>query len=230
MTDIQKGIDRKILKRSIIISSMVLLLLGIDQATKFMVKMNMMLHDSIHLTDWFYIYFTENRGMAFGMEIMEKLFLTSFRIIAVGVIIWFLYRCLKKNVKMGFLVCVTLILAGAMGNIIDCVFYGKWFSESTNMSVATFLPEEGGYAPFFYGKVVDMLYFPLIETDWPEWVPFVGGQHFVFFSAIFNFADACISVGIFLLIICYGKYAGEVFEMVKLSTKTIEEQPRENEP
>lgn len=230
MTDIQKGIDRKILKRSIIISSMVLLLLGIDQATKFMVKMNMMLHDSIHLTDWFYIYFTENRGMAFGMEIMEKLFLTSFRIIAVGVIIWFLYRCLKKNVKMGFLVCVTLILAGAMGNIIDCVFYGQWFSESTNMSVATFLPEEGGYAPFFYGKVVDMLYFPLIETDWPEWVPFVGGQHFVFFSAIFNFADACISVGIFLLIICYGKYAGEVFEMVKLSPKTIEEQPRENEP
>ncbi|MDD6472847.1 MAG: lipoprotein signal peptidase, partial [Bacteroidales bacterium] len=195
-----------------------------------MVKMNMMLHDSIHLTDWFYIYFTENRGMAFGMEIMEKLFLTSFRIIAVGVIIWFLYRCLKKNVKMGFLVCVTLILAGAMGNIIDCVFYGQWFSESTNMSVATFLPEEGGYAPFFYGKVVDMLYFPLIETDWPEWVPFVGGQHFVFFSAIFNFADACISVGIFLLIICYGKYAGEVFEMVKLSPKTIEEQPRENEP
>ena len=230
MTDIQKGIDRKILKRSIIISSMVLLLLGIDQATKFMVKMNMMLHDSIHLTDWFYIYFTENRGMAFGMEIMEKLFLTSFRIIAVGVIIWFLYRCLKKNVKMGFLVCVTLILAGAMGNIIDCVFYGQWFSESTNMSVATFLPEEGGYAPFFYGKVVDMLYFPLIETDRPEWVPFVGGQHFVFFSAIFNFADACISVGIFLLIICYGKYAGEVFEMVKLSPKTIEEQPRENEP
>ena len=230
MTDIQKGIDRKILKRSTIISSMVLLLLGIDQATKFMVKMNMMLHDSIHLTDWFYIYFTENRGMAFGMEIMEKLFLTSFRIIAVGVIIWFLYRCLKKNVKMGFLVCVTLILAGAMGNIIDCVFYGQWFSESTNMSVATFLPEEGGYAPFFYGKVVDMLYFPLIETDWPEWVPFVGGQHFVFFSAIFNFADACISVGIFLLIICYGKYAGEVFEMVKLSPKTIEEQPRENEP
>ena len=230
MTDIQKGIDRKILKRSIIISSMVLLLLGIDQATKFMVKMNMMLHDSIHLTDWFYIYFTENRGMAFGMEIMEKLFLTSFRIIAVGVIIWFLYRCLKKNVKMGFLVCVTLILAGAMGNIIECVFYGQWFSESTNMSVATFLPEEGGYAPFFYGKVVDMLYFPLIETDWPEWVPFVGGQHFVFFSAIFNFADACISVGIFLLIICYGKYAGEVFEMVKLSPKTIEEQPRENEP
>ena len=230
MTDIQKGIDRKILKRSIIISSMVLLLLGIDQATKFMVKMNMMLHDSIHLTDWFYIYFTENRGMAFGMEIMEKLFLTSFRIIAVGVIIWFLYRCLKKNVKMGFLVCVTLILAGAMGNIIDCVFYGQWFSESTNMSVATFLPEEGGYAPFFYGKVVDMLYFPLIETDWPEWVPFVGGQHFVFFSAIFNFADACISVGIFLLIIFYGKYAGEVFEMVKLSPKTIEEQPRENEP
>ena len=230
MTDIQKGIDRKILKRSTIISSMVLLLLGIDQATKFMVKMNMMLHDSIHLTDWFYIYFTENRGMAFGMEIMEKLFLTSYRIIAVGVIIWFLYRCLKKNVKMGFLVCVTLILAGAMGNIIDCVFYGQWFSESTNMSVATFLPEEGGYAPFFYGKVVDMLYFPLIETDWPEWVPFVGGQHFVFFSAIFNFADACISVGIFLLIICYGKYAGEVFEMVKLSPKTIEEQPRENEP
>ena len=230
MTDIQKGIDRKILKRSIIISSMVLLLLGIDQATKFMVKMNMMLHDSIHLTDWFYIYFTENRGMAFGMEIMEKLFLTSFRIIAVGVIIWFLYRCLKKNVKMGFLVCVTLILAGAMGNIIDCVFYGQWFSERTNMSVATFLREEGGYAPFFYGKVVDMLYFPLIETDWPEWVPFVGGQHFVFFSAIFNFADACISVGIFLLIICYGKYAGEVFEMVKLSPKTIEEQPRENEP
>lgn len=230
MTAIQKGLDGKMLKRSIVIIAMALVLLGIDQATKFMVKMNMMLHDSIRLTDWFYIYFTENRGMAFGMEIMEKLFLTSFRIIAVGVIIWFLYRCLKKGVRMGFLVCVTLILAGAMGNIIDCVFYGQWFGESTNMSVAAFLPEGGGYAPYFYGKVVDMLYFPLIETDWPEWVPLVGGQHFVFFSAIFNFADACISVGIFLLIVCYGKYAGEVFEMVKLSSKTIEEQPREHEP
>jgi signal peptidase II len=107
---------------------------------------------------------------------------------------------------------VSLILAGAIGNIIDCVFYGEIFSESTHSTIAQFVPIGDGYSDWFYGKVVDMFYFPLIETNWPEWMPFVGGEHFIFFSPIFNFADAAISCGIIALILFYGKYLGDIME------------------
>jgi len=176
----------------------------------------MYLHESIRVTDWFYIFFTENNGMAFGMQLFGKLFLTSFRIIAVAIIIWCLYKFVKANLKTGFLICVSLILTGAIGNIIDSVLYGVMFSESTFSSIATYLPGGGGgYAPLLYGKVVDMFYFPLIETDWPAWMPFIGGQHFIFFSPIFNFADSCISVGIVALLIFYGKYVNCAFDVLK---------------
>lgn len=184
----------------------ILLVLVIDQVIKVVVKTNMYWHESIRITDWFYIYFTENNGMAFGMEILDKLFLTLFRIVAVGLIGWYLTKVIKRDLKTGYIICISLIFAGALGNIIDSVCYGVVFNESTHAQIATFLPEGGGYASWFYGKVVDMFYFPIIETDWPEWMPFVGGKHFIFFSPIFNFADAAISCGIVILLFFYSKY------------------------
>ena len=184
----------------------------IDQIIKIWVKTHMFWHESIRITDWFFIYFTENNGMAFGMEFIGKLFLTSFRIVAVALIIWYLVKIIRQNLKTGYIVCISLILAGAIGNIIDCVFYGVIFSESTHGTIANFVPVGEGYSEWLYGKVVDMFYFPIIDTNWPEWMPFVGGEHFIFFSPIFNFADAAISCGIIALILFYGKYLGDIME------------------
>ena len=181
----------------------------IDQIIKIWVKTHMFWHESIRITDWFFIYFTENNGMAFGMEFIGKLFLTSFRIVAVALIIWYLVKIIRQNLKTGYIVCISLILAGAIGNIIDCVFYGVIFSESTHGTIANFVPVGEGYSEWLYGKVVDMFYFPIIDTNWPEWMPFVGGEHFIFFSPIFNFADAAISCGIIALILFYSKYLNE---------------------
>ena len=203
---------KKFLTKGQLSALIVFAVLIIDQIIKSWVKTNMYWHESIKITDWFYIYFTENNGMAFGMEIFNKFFLTGFRIIAAIAITWLLIQYVKKNYKTGFLVCVSLILAGAIGNIIDCVFYGEIFSESTHSLIAQFVPIGEGYSDWFYGKVVDMFYFPLIETNWPEWMPFVGGEHFIFFSPIFNFADAAISCGIIALILFYGKYLGNIME------------------
>lgn len=189
----------------------------IDQIIKIWVKTHMFWHESIRITDWFYIYFTENRGMAFGMEVIGKLFLTSFRIVAVTFIAWYLYRIVKMGLKTGYIVCISLILTGALGNIIDSVFYGVLFNDSTHSQIASFLPAEGGYAPLLYGKVVDMFYFPIIDTHWPLWMPFVGGEHFVFFSPIFNFADAAISCGIIALLLFYGRYLNETYHELKKS-------------
>ena len=203
---------KKFLTKGQLSALIVITVLVIDQIIKIWVKTNMYWHESIKITDWFYIYFTENNGMAFGMEIFNKIFLTGFRIIAAIAITWLLRQYVKKDYKTGFLVCVSLILAGAIGNIIDCVFYGEIFSESTHSLIAQFVPIGEGYSDWFYGKVVDMFYFPLIETNWPEWMPFVGGKHFIFFSPIFNFADAAISCGIIALILFYGKYLGNIME------------------
>lgn len=206
----------------------ILSVLLIDQVIKIAVKTQMYWHqsenaigwiyDKLGITaappTWFYIFFTENSGMAFGMEIFDKLFLTLFRIVAVTFIGWFLYRFVKQDMKMGFIVCVSLILTGALGNIIDSVFYGVIFDESTHSQIASFLPEGGGYAPWFYGKVVDMFYFPIIDTTWPTWMPFVGGEHFIFFSPIFNFADAAISCGVIALFLFYSKEFNDAYHSV----------------
>ncbi|KAA6336498.1 Lipoprotein signal peptidase [termite gut metagenome] len=185
--------------------------LVIDQIIKVLIKTTMYMHESIRITDWFYIYFTENNGMAFGMELLGKLSLSCFRIIAVGVIGWYLFNIIKKGVKTGFIICVSLILAGALGNIIDSIFYGVMFSGSTHSAIATFMPEGGGYASWFYGRVVDMFYFPIIDTTWPTWIPFVGGGRFVFFSPIFNFADSAITCGIIALLFFYSKYMNTTY-------------------
>ena len=183
----------------------------IDQLIKVAVKTSMYFHESIHVTDWFYIYFTENNGMAFGMEIFGKLFLTSFRIIAVGLIAWYLMKIIKRGAKTGYIVCISLIFTGALGNIIDSVFYGILFNESTHSAIANFMPTGGGYSTWFYGKVVDMFYFPIIDTTWPAWIPMIGGEHFIFFSPIFNFADAAISCGIIALLLFYSKYLNDTY-------------------
>lgn len=197
---------REVLTKGRLSALIVLAVLVIDQAIKIWVKTTMYWHESIHITDWFYIYFTENNGMAFGMEIFGKLFLTSFRLVAASLIVWYLRKVIRQGYKTGYIVCLSLILAGAVGNIIDSVFYGMIFSESTYSSVATFVPFGEGYEDLLQGRVVDMFYFPIIETDWPEWMPLVGGDHFIFFSPIFNFADASISCGIIALLLFYGKY------------------------
>ena len=200
---------KKLFTRGRIAAMIVTVILLIDQAIKVWVKIHMYKGESIRIADWFYIHFTENPGMAFGMEIFDKLFLTSFRIVAAIAIIYYLWKLCRKvvyNVPTGYIICLSCILAGAIGNIIDCVCYGAIFSESTYYELAHFVSPGDGYAPWFYGKVVDMFYFPLIETNWPSWMPFVGGEHFIFFSPIFNFADSAISCGIVVLLLFYNKY------------------------
>lgn len=180
----------------------IILLLLLDQTLKIWVKTHMQLHESYEITSWFYIYFTENPGMAFGIEVLDKLFLTIFRIVAVSFIGYYLFKIVKKSYGFGFIACIALIFAGAVGNIIDSVFYGVIFDHSYNQ-VATFMPEGGGYAGWLHGKVVDMFYFPLIQTVLPDWVPFWGGEEFVFFRPIFNLADSAICVGVFILLLFY---------------------------
>jgi signal peptidase II len=198
------------LSRGWLVTLIIVLILVVDQSLKCWVKTHLVLHDSIRITDWFYLFFTENNGMAFGMELFDKLFLTLFRMAAVGGLLWYVSRIIsKKSTRTGYLVCIALIIAGAMGNIFDCLFYGLVFDHSYGQ-LATFFPAGGGYGTFFYGKVVDMLYFPLIDSHWPTWMPFVGGDSLVFFRPIFNIADASISVGIFILLLFYRKDLSEV--------------------
>ena len=180
----------------------IVLLLILDQALKIWIKTHMQLHENFEITSWFYIYFTENPGMAFGIEVIGKLFLSIFRIVAVAFIAYYLWKIIKENYNFGFVACIALIFAGAVGNIIDSIFYGVVFDHSFGQ-VATFMPEAGGYSTWLHGKVVDMFYFPLIQTVWPDWVPFWGGEDFIFFRPIFNLADSAICVGVFVLFIFY---------------------------
>lgn len=185
--------------------TVVFLLLLIDQLSKIWVKTHMGLYDTIPVTDWFRIYFVENNGMAFGIEAGGKLFLSLFRVIAVVLIIFYIRRLIKDNYKTGFIVCVTLVLAGASGNIIDSIFYGVIFEASYPGHIASLVPWGEGYSSLLHGKVVDMLYFPLFSGTWPDWVPMVGGQEFLFFRFIFNIADSAITVGVILILLFYRK-------------------------
>ena len=193
----------------------------IDQIIKIWVKTSMTLHESIHVTDWFYITFIENNGMAFGMQLGSKVILSLFRVIAISALGYYIWLEVKRQAKTGYIVCLSFVLAGAAGNLIDCMFYGLMFNASSPYYLSYFVPFGTGYAPFLMGKVVDMFYFPLIETEWPTWMPFVGGEHFVFFSPVFNFADSCISVSVVWLLLFYRE------QISKISFSKVVEQPKD---
>ena len=188
----------------------ILAILLIDQAIKIWVKTSMTLHESIHITDWFYIAFIENNGMAFGMQLGSKIVLSLFRVIAISLLGYYIRQEVKRQARTGYIILLSMVLAGAAGNLIDCMFYGLVFNASSPYYLSYFVPFGTGYAPFLMGKVVDMFYFPLIVTTWPDWVPFVGGNPYVFFSPVFNFADASISVGVVLLLLFYRKEISEI--------------------
>ena len=181
----------------------ILFIIIADQILKIWVKTHFYLYESFEITSWFKLNFVENPGMAFGLEHGNKIFLTLFRIIASIVLIYIIYKIRNnKFYSRGFFVCLSLITAGAIGNVIDCMFYGIAFDQSTPYSIATMFPDAGGYGTFLHGKVVDMFYFPL--WTWPDWMPLVGGD--VFFQPVFNIADAAISVGMVVMLLFYSKY------------------------
>ena len=190
-----------IAKKSILLITLILL---VDQISKIYVKLNFSLGESVEVFSWFKIYFIENNGMAFGMELIGKLFLTLFRIVAVVALAYYIRNLIRKQVRTGYILTVAMVLAGAAGNIIDSLVYGLIFSASHYMGpVATLFPDGGGYAGLFYGKVVDMLYFPLIKND-------VGET--LFFSPIFNVADSAISVAVGIILIFFRKELNESLE------------------
>lgn len=212
---------RERIPKGLIAVLVIIFILLLDQISKIWVKTNMALYDSIEITKWFKIYFVENNGMAFGIEAIGKLFLSIFRIIAVVFIGVYLAKIIKKNYKIGFIICISMVLAGAFGNIIDSVFYGEVFSASYPGHVATVVPIGEGYSSWLHGKVVDMLYFPLIETTLPNWIPFWGGAEILFFRFIFNLADASISVGVVLLLLFYRKTLSHSLQTDKERQKEI---------
>jgi signal peptidase II len=184
-------------------SIIIILILLIDQISKFYIKTNFVLGEEVPVFDWFSILFVENEGMAWGTKIpgqYGKLLLTLFRLAAIVGIAYWLWDSVKNNASRVLIVAISFIFAGAFGNIIDSVFYGMIFTDSYGR-VAEFMPEGGGYADVFYGKVVDMLYFPLYDDTLPEWIPFWGGDHFTFFEPVFNVADTAISTGVVLLLL-----------------------------
>ena len=201
---------QQIARRGTLAALIVVGVLLVDQIIKIWVKTNMTLHEQIEILSWFKIVFIENNGMAYGMEIGSKLVLSLFRVVAISVLGYYIIGQVKRQARWGYLVCLSMIFAGAVGNLIDSMFYGLVFNASSEFYTSYFVPFGTGYASFLMGKVVDMFYFPLIVTTWPDWVPFVGGNPYVFFSPVFNFADASISVGVVVLLLFYRKEISEI--------------------
>ena len=213
------------LNKSILIVVLVLL---VDQILKIWIKTNMTLGQEFSVIgNWFIIHFVENNGMAFGFEFggeYGKIFLSLFRVVAVFGIGWYILKLVKKDLPMGFIACVALIFAGAIGNIIDSAFYGLIFNDSYGQ-VSTLFPEGGGYATFLHGRVVDMFYFPLFSGVYPDWIPFAGGSDFQFFRPVFNVADSSISIGIFSIILFYRKQ----FNKLDLNEPVVQEEVQAEE-
>jgi signal peptidase II len=213
--------NKNIAKRGWLAALIVVAILVIDQVIKIWVKTNMTLHEQIEIFSWFKIVFIENNGMAYGMEIGSKLVLSIFRVVAVSILGYYIAQQVRKQARYGYLICLSMVMAGAAGNIFDSMFYGLIFNASSEFYTSYFVPFGTGYAPFLMGKVVDMFYFPLIVTTWPDWVPMFGGQPYVFFSPVFNFADASISVSVALVLLFYRKEISEI--TLKKKTETTDE-------
>ena len=194
--------DTKVRERGLLAMLVIVLVIVADQCIKYAIKTNFSLHESVSITSWFQLLFTENRGMAFGMDFIGTLSLAVFRIVAIGFFLYVLFRQIKRCAPIGLIICISLIIAGASGNILDNMFNGLVYSESLPYAEpAHLVPFGQGYGAFMEGRVIDMFYFPLFT--WPDWMPLVGGN--VFFGAIFNFADAAISCGAVALVLFYYK-------------------------
>lgn len=216
---------------------LITLVIVFDQAVKIWVKTHFYYGEEVEVTSWFKLLFIENNGMAFGMELGSKLLLTLFRIVASCAFIYYLWKLRNRtDVPRGYVVCIALITAGALGNVIDCIAYGVIFNNPMPPQVAQLFPPDGGYSTLFNGRVVDMLYFPLCEWNWPTWVPGIGGQHFVFFQPIFNVADASLSVSVIVLILFYARHLassdkkGEEEEVEAQEETAAEDKTEQNPP
>ena len=210
-------------KKSILL---ILLILLVDQTLKFWIKTHLAPGGEIVIfKNWFILHFIENNGMAFGIEFgnhIGKYFLSIFRLIAIGLLGWYLQKLLKREAPFGLIACFSMIMAGAIGNMIDGAFYGMIFNYNPG-EVATLLPEGGGYSSFLMGRVVDMFYFPLIETTYPSWIPFLGGQDLIFFRHIFNVADSAVSIGVISIFIFHRHHFGDSKKVVRAEEPKVEE-------
>lgn len=209
---------KKSKKLGILSIAIILVILVVDQLIKIHVKTTMTIGEQIYVTDWFYICFIENNGMAWGMTFINKLFLSLLRVVAVVVISWYIYLVVKQKGRLRYVVFLSMIVAGAAGNIFDSMFYGLCFTLSTPWSIAETVPMGQGYAGFLMGKVVDMFYFPIIHATWPSWMPLVGGDSFTFFSPVFNFADASITTGVICLLVFCSKDLSTIGSTFKAAT------------
>ena len=215
-------------KKALISIIIVLAVVIIDQLLKIWVKTSFFYGEEYRITNWFRLVFIENNGMAYGMEIGSKLLLSALRVLLIAVLAHYLVIQVKENAKWGYITCLVMILAGAIGNMIDGMFYGLMFSASTTYTVAELVEFGHGYSSFMTGKVVDMLHFPLIDTQLPEWLPIWGGDDYVFFSPVFNFADSCISVGVVALLIWFRDELSDLTLDKILGRKTDNERDSED--
>ena len=189
------------MKKGVLYTLFIIILLIIDQSIKIWVKTHMCLHESRHITDWFYLSYIENNGMAYGMTFIPKYALSLFRLAACCALVWYIRGEILRRARTIWLILLSMVLAGAAGNLIDCMFYGLVFNGASPYYTSFFVDFGTGYAPFLQGKVVDMFYFPLIVTTYPDWFPLWAGEPFIFFAPIFNFADACISVSVVAILL-----------------------------
>ena len=196
-----------------LMAGIILLIVLLDQAVKVYIKLHFRLGEAVEVFPWWQVCFIENDGMAFGIEWFDKLFLTLFRVVAVGLLVWYMVELIRKHIRMSYLVMIALVTAGALGNIIDCMFYGQIFSQSSVFEVAQLVPFGEGYAPFLYGKVVDMLYFPLITNSAGE---------VLFFRPVFNIADSAITVAVILILLFFRKDLNDTLSKEK-EAKQVEE-------
>jgi signal peptidase II len=205
----------------------VILILAIDQTLKFWIKTHMfMQQEFVIIPNWFRIHFIENEGMAYGLKFggdFGKILLTMFRLIAVVVGFVYMKKLIKEQYSTGLLICGSLILAGAAGNLIDSMFYGLIFTDSIGYEAAKFLPAGGGYGSFLHGRVVDMLYFPIYEGYLPKWIPFKGGDYFVFFRPVFNVADAAISTGVVAILLFQKRFFGKHMQPKTADTQIVKD-------